>query len=92
MRDDERLFSFGLAFIIFSVLIVTIFQVAFDSDEKKLRQKNARIISLEQDLKNASADFSALVRPEILRPIVMQIYPAYRPIGTSNIVSVKNME
>ena len=92
MRDDERLFSFGLAFIIFAAVIVTIFQVAFDSNEKKLKQQNAKIISLEQDLANASVRFSALVQPESLRRMVMQTHPSYRPIGTGRTISVKSME
>ncbi|MDR3208529.1 MAG: hypothetical protein LBT45_01625 [Rickettsiales bacterium] len=92
MRDDERVFSFGFQFFIIALIAVALFHAAFSADEKKLAQKNKSIMSLEQDLANARVRFATLVQPEILRPIVMQLYPDYRPIGTGRFISARNME
>ena len=91
MRDDERLFSFAIQFFIITLLLVAVFHMLFDSDDKKLKAKNRELVSLEQDLSNATVRFTALIRPEILRPIVTKAHPNYRPIGTGRTISVRNM-
>jgi hypothetical protein len=92
MRDDERLFSFGLQFFIITLITVALFHAAFNADEKKLAKKNKAISALGQDLSNAKVRFAALVQPEILRPIVAQLYPHYRPIGTGRTIRAKDMD
>jgi len=92
MRDDERLFSFGMQFIALTLIIVAIFHAAFNADEKNLIKQNRIITSLEQDLANAKVKFATLVQPNILRPIVQQIHPTYVHIGTGRSISVQNME
>ena len=93
MSDDERtIFSFGFGFFLLSLLAIAAFHAAFYADEKKLDAANKKIVALEQDLANASARFSGLVQPERLRPIVIQIFPHYRPIGTGRAVAVKDMK
>ena len=91
MRDDERLFSFAIQFFIITLLLVAVFHMLFDSNDKKLNAKNRELVSLEQDLSNASVRLAALLRPEILRPIVMKVHPDYKPIGTGRTISVRNM-
>ncbi|MDR1071422.1 MAG: hypothetical protein LBL21_02160 [Rickettsiales bacterium] len=92
MRDDERLFSFGFQFFIIMLIAVALFHAAFDADEKQLARKNRAAMSLEQDLANARVRFAALVQPEVLRPIVTQLYPNYRPVGTGRFISAGGME
>jgi hypothetical protein len=92
MRDDERLFSFGFQFFFITIILVAVFHFLFTKDEKILKAKNREIVSLEQDLANASVKFAALVQPEILRPIVMKVYPNYRPIGSGRTISAKSLE
>ena len=74
------------------MIVIAVFHTLFNADEKQLNKKNRTALSLEQDLANAKVKFAALVQPDILRPIVMQIYPTYKPIGTGRIISVKNLE
>ncbi|MDR2770036.1 MAG: hypothetical protein LBB08_01140 [Rickettsiales bacterium] len=92
MRDDERLFSFGVAFFLFALLAIAIFNSAFNASDKKLKIQNARIIRLEQEAANASVRFRELIRPEVLRPIVMRTFPDFKPIGTGRTISVKDIE
>ena len=93
MTDDEwTIFKFGGRFFIFAMLAVAVFHAVYGYNEKKLDAANKKIVALEQDLANASARFSGLVQPERLRPIVMQIFPNYRPIGTGRAVAVKDMK
>jgi hypothetical protein len=92
MRDDERVFAFGFSFLIVALIVTAAFHVAFDSADKDLRGKIRIAVALEKDLDNASVQFSALVRPEVLRPIVMRLYPNYRPIGTGRTISAKELD
>ena len=92
MRDDERLFSFGLRFFALTLVAVAVFHAAFNMDEKKLGAKNKIIRALEQDNENAKGRFADLVRPDILRPIVMRIHPSYRHIGTGRTQSAGSLE
>ena len=90
MREDEKLFSFGSHIFIVTLLLVAIFHALFSADEKKLDTKNRKIITLEQDIANAQVKFSALTQPDVLRPIVLQIYPDWKPIGTGRTIDVTN--
>jgi hypothetical protein len=92
MRDDERLFSFGLQFFMIALVAVALFHAAFSEDEKTLARKNKAIASLGRDLANAKVRFAALVQPEVLRPVVMQLYPHYRPVGTGRVVGAEDLE
>ena len=91
MRDDERLFSLGLKLFIITLPLVAAFHTLFNADDKRLTAKRREAVSLEQDLKNADARFSAMVRPDRLRPIVNETHPNFRPIGTGRTISVRSM-
>jgi hypothetical protein len=92
MRDGELVFNFGFASLIIMAIVTAAFFVAFSSDENNLKKKNKTIVSLEQDLANATVKFSSLVQPEVLRPIVATVYPKYKPIGTGQTISLESMK
>lgn len=64
----------------------------FVSDDKKLKSKQREVVSLEQDLANASVRFAALVQPDVLRPIVQKTHPSYRFVGTGRTINVKDIQ
>jgi hypothetical protein len=86
MENDEKLFSFGLEFFITALLVISVFHAVFNYNEKNLAKKNKQLVTLEQDTANASVKFTNLIQPEILRPIVMELYPKYKPIGTKQTI------
>ena len=92
MRDGERLFSIGIQSIVFTAFIIAVFHSAYNADAKEVRQKNREIQVLEQELTNASARYAALTRPEILRPIIGGLFPNYKPIGTSRVISLRDIQ
>jgi hypothetical protein len=89
MDNDEKLFSFGLEFLITALLVISVFHAVFSYNEKNLAKKNKQLVTLEQDVANASVKFAALVQPEVLRPIVMEIYPNYKSIGTKQTIDAR---
>ena len=89
MESDEKIFSFGLEFFLITLVIIAIFHSAFSSNEKNLIAKNKTIVTLEQDIANASVKFAALIQPEFLMPIVTKIYPNYKSIGTKQRIDAR---
>ena len=92
MGEGEKVFGVGIYFIIITAIAAAVFHTAFGSAQKKLKQKAAEIVSLERENKNAESRFDALVRPDVLRPLVMRLYPSARPIGTGREIRIKDME
>ena len=92
MREGDRFFSFAFQFLIATVVLVAVFHFAFTADDEKLKAKSREIISLEQDLANASVRLAAMVQTERLRPVVARVFPSYRNIGTGRVISVGDLK
>ncbi|MDR1027487.1 MAG: hypothetical protein LBL46_03670 [Rickettsiales bacterium] len=92
MNEGERVFSISIYFILLTAAAAAVFHVAFGGVQKQLHKRAAEIVSLERENANADARFGALIRPDILRPIVMRLYPSARPIGAGAGIRIKDME
>ena len=91
MITGERLFSIGLQCLILMLFLIAIFHSAFNIDARRMQRKNREIVRLEQELNNQNVRFAAMVRPEVLRPIVMRIHPNFRTIGTGQLVRIRDL-
>ncbi|MCL1902328.1 MAG: hypothetical protein FWG18_01725 [Alphaproteobacteria bacterium] len=81
MKEDEKMFQWGLGLFILVFVLIATLQVCFRvQDRARTRVKN-EIIKTQQDYAEARAKFAALIRPEHLRGIVGEMFPKFEPIG-----------
>jgi hypothetical protein len=91
MHDDEKMFHIGIwvlgAVLLFSVML----QVAFRTQARQINRVRRDIIETQQKIAVAEANFAALVRPEVLRNMVVSISPKVEPISFNKSVSVNEL-
>ena len=81
MRDDEKMFQWGFGlFMVVSIAMASL-QVFSRAQERSLARTRADIVRIQQDFAEEQARFSGLIRPEILRGTVAEMFPKFEPIG-----------
>lgn len=75
------MFHWGLGLAIVAVVCAAVLQVCFRNQDRARARARAEIVRVQQDIAEDQAKFSALVRPEVLRSIVIEMYPKFEPIG-----------
>jgi type II secretory pathway pseudopilin PulG len=91
MREDELMFHWGLGLAIVAIVLAAVLQVCSRNQDRARARARAQIVVLQQEIAESQARFSALVRPEVLRSIVIEMYPAFEPLGFKKTVSVRNL-
>jgi hypothetical protein len=81
MNDDEKIFKWGLALMAAMFVIGAALQVCYRAQSRALARTNSAIVRTQQETAEAAAQLSALVRPEVLRGIVAEMYPRFESIG-----------
>ena len=81
MRDDEKMFQWGVGLFILAFVLMAVLQVCFRAQERARSRVRADIVRAQQGYAEEQARFSALVRPEVLRSVVSEIFPKFEPIG-----------
>ena len=81
MRDDEEMFQWGFGMFVAAVIAMASLQVFARAQERSLARTRADIVRAQQDYAEEQARFSGLIRPEILRGTVAEMFPRFEPIG-----------
>lgn len=91
MHDDEKMFHIGIwvlgAVLLFSVML----QVAFRTQARQINRVRRDIIETQQKIAVAEANFAALVRPEVLRNMVVSVIPKVEGISFQKTVTINNL-
>ena len=91
MNEDDKMFHIGIiAVIVMSILAVTL-QVCNRVQNDARREKRKKIVEVQQDIAVAQANFSAYVRPEILRNLVTNTMPKAEVISFHKSVEIQNL-
>ncbi len=91
MDESEKMFHWGLG-LTFAVLVLTaVLQVSYREQDKSRARTKSDIVKTQQQIAVASANFASLVRPEILRSMVVSIYPKVETISFNKQVSIDEL-
>ena len=88
MKDDEKIFGWGVGLLAAMFVIGATLQVCYRAQSRAIARANAGIVRTQQETADAQAKLSALVRPEILRNVVNEMYPRFESIGFKKNINV----
>lgn len=91
MREDELMFHWGLGLAIIAVVLAAVLQVCYRNQDRARARTRAQIVRVQQDIAENQTRFSSLVRPEVLRSIVIEMYPRFEPLGFKKTISVQDI-
>lgn len=91
MQDDEKMLQFGVWAIGCVLLATVVLQVAFRTQNRQINRVRRQIVETQQQIAVAEAGFASLVRPEVLRNMVVSISPKVEPISFNKSVSVNEL-
>lgn len=91
MHDDEKMFHIGV-WTLGTVLLVTVMlQVCFRTQTRQINRVRRDIIETQQKIAVAEANFASLVRPEVLRNMVVSVLPKVEGVGFQKSVAVADL-
>ncbi len=91
MSADEKMFHIGL-WAFGAVLMLTIgLQVCYRTQNRARNRVNAEIVRTQQETAAVTANFASYVRPEILRNLVVSIYPKAEVISFHKSITIAEL-
>ena len=92
MREDELMFHWGIGLAVAAVVLSAVMQVAYRTQDKARARTRAEIVRTQQNIAEEQTRFSSLVRPEVLRSVVIEMYPKFQPLGFGKTISAGDIE
>lgn len=89
--ESEKMFNWGLGLAMFVLMLTAVLQVCYRTQNRVRAQIHKQIVTTQQDIAIADANFSSYVGNEILRNIVMTVYPNAEVITFNKSVSIKDL-
>lgn len=91
MSADEKMFHIGL-WAFGAVLMLTIgLQVCYRTQNRARNRVRADIVRTQQEIAVVTANFSSYIRPEILRNLVVSIYPRTEVISFQKSITISEL-
>jgi len=81
MKDDEKMFQWGVGLFVGVFVLIAALQVLYRVQDRERKLVRRDIVRIQQDTAEASAKFSTDIRPDNLRIIVAQMEPQFEAIG-----------
>ena len=91
MRDDEKMFQIGVWSMGIVLLMTVVLQVAFRTQNRQMNRVRRDIVTTQQQIAVAEANFASYVRPEILRNLVVSIQPKAENISFNKYVAINDL-
>ncbi len=91
MHDDEKMFHIGIWSLGIVVLVSVTLQVCFRTQNRQINRVRRDIIATQQKIAVAQANFASLVRPEVLRNMVVSVLPKVEGVGFQKAVTVDEL-
>ncbi len=91
MHDDEKMFHIGVWSIGIVMMLSVTLQVGFRTQNRQINRVRRDIVETQQKIAVAEANFASLVRPEVLRNMVVSILPKVEGIGFQKSVTIDDL-
>lgn len=92
MNEDEKMFHIGFVAVVLVLMVTSVLQVCYRNQNKIRNRVRADIVKTQQETAVAAANFASYVRPEILRNLVISIYPKAEVIGFNKTVGIEQLQ
>ena len=92
MNDDEKMFQIGVWSLGIVLMLSVTLQVAFRTQGRQINRVHREIVTTQQKIAVAEANFASYVRPESLRNLVNGVAPKSEPISFNKSVSVNELK
>ncbi|MBQ8686141.1 MAG: hypothetical protein IJ517_00060 [Alphaproteobacteria bacterium] len=91
MQVDEKMFQIGVWSMGIVLLMTVVLQVAFRTQNRQMNRVRRDIVTTQQQIAVAEANFASYVRPEILRNLVVSIQPKAENISFNKYVAINDL-
>lgn len=91
MHDDEKMFHIGAWSIGIVMMLSVTLQVGFRTQNRQINRVRRDIVETQQKIAVAEANFASLVRPEVLRNMVVSILPKVEGISFQKSVIIDDL-
>lgn len=91
MNEDEKMFQWGVASAMSVLMLTAALQVCYRVQNKTRNKVRAEIVQVQQETAVAAANFASFVRPEILRNVVISLYPKAEVISFNKSISIDEL-
>lgn len=91
MHDDEKMFHIGAWSIGIVMMLSVTLQVGFRTQNRQINRVRRDIVETQQKIAVAEANFASLVRPEVLRNMVVSILPKVEGISFQKSVTIDDL-
>ena len=91
MQVDEEMFQIGVWSMGIVLLMTVVLQVAFRTQNRQMNRVRRDIVTTQQQIAVAEANFASYVRPEILRNLVVSIQPKAENISFNKYVAINDL-
>ena len=91
MHDDEKMFHIGAWSIGIVMMLSVTLQVGFRTQNRQINRVRRDIVETQQKISVAEANFASLVRPEVLRNMVVSILPKVEGISFQKSVTIDDL-
>lgn len=91
MHDDEKMFHIGAWSIGVVMMLSVTLQVGFRTQSRQINRVRRDIVQTQQKIAVAEANFASLVRPEVLRNMVVSILPKVEGISFQKSVTIDDL-
>ena len=92
MKEDEIMFHWGIGLAVMMVVVSAILQVCYRHQDRARARVKAEIVRVQQETAENQTKFSTLTRPEVLRSVVMEMYPRFEPLGFKKTIDVNDIK
>ncbi len=91
MNEDEQMFQWGIGLAMAVLMLTAVLQVCYRVQDKTRARTKAEIVQTQQEIAVAQANFASYVRPEILRNLVVSIYPKSEVISFNKSIAIDDI-
>lgn len=91
MQVDEKMFQIGVWSMGIVLLMTVVLQVAFRTQNRQMNRVRRDIVTTQQQIAVAEANFASYVRPEILRNLVVSIQSKAENISFNKYVAINDL-
>ena len=91
MKEDAKMFHIGIAMLVVMFIVTIALQVCYRVQNDSRHSIHQKIIQTQKDFAVAQANFSAYVRPEILRNLVSNVVPKAEVISFHKSVEIQEL-
>lgn len=91
MNEDEKMFKWGLGLAMLVLMLTAALQVCYRAQNRTRGNVHKEIVKIQQEIAIADTNFSSYVGNDILRNLVISIYPKVEVITFNKSIAIEDL-